>query len=124
MTTIKYTNDNGEQITWTKFQEELKNETLCGACGQYYEENQQGEDGYHSADLCDANDEIQEMKFTYTLTASFTTERELSEEELGALVLQVAPQIEEPVDGEGDSVDYEIKLITCEIGSLVIKEVK
>lgn len=65
-----------------------------------------------------------EMQFTYTLTASFTTERELSEEELGALVLQVAPQIEEPVDGEGDSVDYEIKLITCEIGSLVIKEVK
>jgi hypothetical protein len=63
------------------------------------------------------------MKFTYTLTASFVTERELSEEELGALVLQVAPQIEEPVNAEGDSVDYEIKLITCEISSLLIKEV-
>ena len=62
------------------------------------------------------------MKFTYTLTASFVTERELSEEELGALVLQVAPQIEEPVNAEGDSVDYEIKLITCEIGSLLISE--
>lgn len=46
------------ETTWTKFQEELKNETLCGACGQYYEENQQGEDGYHSPELCDANDEI------------------------------------------------------------------
>lgn len=63
-----------------------------------------------------------EMQFTYTLTASFVTERELSEEELGALVLQVAPQIEEPVNAEGDSVDYEIKLITCEIGSLLISE--
>jgi hypothetical protein len=62
------------------------------------------------------------VKFTYTLTASFVTERELSEEELGALVLQVAPQIEEPVNAEGDSVDYEIKLITCEIGSLLISE--
>jgi hypothetical protein len=62
------------------------------------------------------------MKFNYTLTASFITERELSEEELGALVLQVAPQIEEPVNAEGDSVDYEIKLITCEVGSLSIKE--
>ena len=62
------------------------------------------------------------MKFTYTLTTSFVTERELSEEELGALVLQVAPQIEEPVNAEGDSVDYQIKLITCEIGSLIISE--
>ena len=62
--------------------------------------------------------------FQYTLTASFVTERELSEEELGALILQVAPQIEEPVNAEGDSVDYEIKLITCEISSLLIKEVE
>jgi hypothetical protein len=46
--------------TWNKFQEELKAKSLCGACGQYYEENEQGEDGYHSATLCDANDEIKE----------------------------------------------------------------
>jgi hypothetical protein len=46
--------------TWGKFQQELQAPPLCGACGQYYEENQQGEDGYHSAALCDANDEIGE----------------------------------------------------------------
>lgn len=62
------------------------------------------------------------MEFTYTLTASFITERELSEEELNAIVSQVAPQIQEPVNEQGDNVDYEIKLIACEIGSLSIKE--
>lgn len=37
---------------------QCKEQNLCGACGQYYEENQQGEDGYHAPELCDANDEI------------------------------------------------------------------
>lgn len=47
------------ESTWDKFQKQLTEPTLCGACGQYYEENQQGEDGYHSPELCDANDEIE-----------------------------------------------------------------
>ena len=53
--------------------------------------------------------------FTYTLTAAFIVDHELTEEEIGDLVLQVAPQIEEPVTGEGESVEYEIKLLSCEI---------
>ena len=64
------------------------------------------------------------MSFTYTLNSSFVTDRELSEEELNAIVLQVAPQIEEPVDSQGDSFDCVIKLINCEIGSLLIEETK
>jgi len=46
------------QKTWEKFQEELQNPTLCGACGQFYEENEQGQDGYHSALNCDAADDL------------------------------------------------------------------
>lgn len=61
-------------------------------------------------------------KFTYTLNASFVTNRELSEEELNAIVSQVAPQIEEPINDERSSVDYEVKLVTCEVGSLLIEE--
>jgi hypothetical protein len=53
--------------------------------------------------------------YTYTMTAAFIVDHELSQEELDALVLQVAPQIEEPVTGEGESVEYEIKLVSCEI---------
>jgi hypothetical protein len=44
--------------TWNKFQKETQEPTLCGACGQYYEDNQQGDDGYHSPEICDANDEV------------------------------------------------------------------
>jgi hypothetical protein len=44
--------------TWDKFQKELQEPTLCGACGQYYEENEQDEKGFHSPTLCDANDEV------------------------------------------------------------------
>lgn len=61
-------------------------------------------------------------KFTYTLKASFVTDRELSEEELNLIVLQVAPQIEEPVNTEGEPVEYVTKLIACEVGSLLIEE--
>jgi hypothetical protein len=61
-------------------------------------------------------------QFTYTLNASFITDRELSEEELNAIVSQVAPQIEEPINDERSSVDYEVRLISCEIGSLLIEE--
>lgn len=56
-------------------------------------------------------------KFTYTLNASFITDRELSEEELNTIVSQVAPQIEEPANAE-----YVTKLIACEVGSLLIEE--
>jgi hypothetical protein len=53
--------------------------------------------------------------FTYTLTAGFIVDHKLTEEEIAALILQVAPQLEEPVTVEGESVDYEIKLLECKI---------
>lgn len=58
--------------TWNKFQEELKEKSLCGACGQYYEESEQGEDGYHSEKLCDANDEITHEKTHSALLEDFS----------------------------------------------------
>lgn len=115
MATIKYTNDNGEQITWTKFQEELKNETLCGACGQYYEENQQGEDGYHSSELCDANDEA----FDYEGTIRFTTDKQLTNEQLNQLIDLIALQIVEPVDENQEDEDYSTRNV-----EVTVKEVE
>jgi hypothetical protein len=50
-----------KENTWEKFQKELQDPTLCGACGQYYEDNEQGDDAYHAPELCDANDEVKEL---------------------------------------------------------------
>lgn len=46
------------------------------------------------------------MRTKYALAVSFYTDRELTEEELGALQLQVIAQIDEPVTLDGDDVDY------------------
>ena len=54
----------------------------------------------------------------YSLTIDFYTDRELTEDELGALQLQLIAQIEEPVTGEGDDVEY-----TTELHSLIVAEV-
>jgi hypothetical protein len=43
---------------------------------------------------------------TYEITVRFTTDRELTEEEKGTLQLQVIAQVEEPVNAEGDDVNY------------------
>jgi hypothetical protein len=43
---------------------------------------------------------------TYEITVRFTTDRELTEEEKGHLQLQVIAQVEEPVNAEGDDVNY------------------
>ena len=53
--------------------------------------------------------------YTYTLTAAFIVDHELTQDEINALVMQVAPQIEEPVTGEGESVEYDIELMSCKI---------
>lgn len=47
--------------TWNKFQDQLSEPDLCGACGQFYEIADQGADGYHSPDLCDAVEEINQI---------------------------------------------------------------
>jgi hypothetical protein len=42
----------------------------------------------------------------YSINLVFTTDRAISEEELDTLRMQVLAQVEEPVDGNGDDVDY------------------
>jgi hypothetical protein len=48
---------------------------------------------------------------TYSINLVFTTDRPLTEEELDLLRYQVIVQIEEPVDGNGDGVDYTTQLL-------------
>jgi hypothetical protein len=59
------------------------------------------------------------MKIRYNLEIDFYTDRELTDEEMGALQLQVIAQIEEPVNEEGDGVEY-----TTELHSLMMAEVE
>jgi hypothetical protein len=55
------------------------------------------------------------MRTKYVLSVSFYTDRELTEEEAGALQLQVVAQIDEPVTAEGDDVEYRTELYGCDI---------
>lgn len=55
------------------------------------------------------------MKTKYVLAVSFYTDRELTEEEAGALQLQVIAQIEEPVTLDGEDVDYRTELYGSDI---------
>jgi hypothetical protein len=55
------------------------------------------------------------MKIRYDLAVGFYADRELTEEELGALQLQVIAQIEEPVTLEGEDVDYKTELYGSDI---------
>lgn len=50
-------------------------------------------------------------KNIYSMTLTFSTDRPISEIELETLKMQVMAQIEEPVDNNGDDVDYTTKLI-------------
>ena len=47
----------------------------------------------------------------YTISFTFTTDRPLSEIELETLKMQTSAQIEEPVNSDGDDVDYITNLI-------------
>jgi hypothetical protein len=55
------------------------------------------------------------MRTKYALAVSFYTDRELTEEELGALQLQVIAQIDEPVTLDGDDVDYRTELYGSDV---------
>ncbi len=55
------------------------------------------------------------MRTKYVLAVGFYTDRELTEEELGALQLQVIAQIDEPVTLDGDDVDYRTELYGSDI---------
>jgi hypothetical protein len=47
----------------------------------------------------------------YTISISFLTDKELTDEEISMLVLQLVAQVEEPVTGEGDNVEYQTKIV-------------
>lgn len=64
------------------------------------------------------------MEITYDLTIRFTASRELTEDELDALKLQTIAQIEEPVDGEGDEVEYTTELCNSSIDRVATEEDK
>jgi len=49
---------------------------------------------------------------TYSINLVFTTDRPLTENELDLLRYQVTVQIEEPVNANGDDVDYTTNLVT------------
>ncbi len=55
------------------------------------------------------------MRTKYALAVSFYTDRELTEEELGALQLQVIAQIDEPVTLDGDDVEYRTELYGSDV---------
>jgi hypothetical protein len=45
------------QDTWQKFQQELVNsDNNCGACGLFISDDEMDSEGFHSPNLCDAND--------------------------------------------------------------------
>ena len=49
---------------------------------------------------------------TYSINVTFTTNRPLTDDELGLLYSQVLAQVEEPTDEEGNNTTYEIHSIT------------
>lgn len=51
------------------------------------------------------------MENNYTISISFLTDKELTDEEISMLVLQLVAQVEEPVTGEGDNVEYQTKIV-------------
>ena len=108
---INYTNDNGQRTTWTPKQEA----ELCGACGQYIPPVEQDAQGFHKAELCDANDEV----FDYEGTISFTTDKQLTQEQLDQLMDLISLQIIEPVDAEQEDEDYSSRNV-----EVTVKEVK
>jgi hypothetical protein len=52
------------------------------------------------------------MDNNYTISISFSTDKELTDDEISMLVLQLVAQVEEPVTGEGDNVEYTTKIVS------------
>ena len=51
------------------------------------------------------------MDNNYTVSISFLTDKELTDDEISMLILQLVAQVEEPVTGEGDNVEYQTKIV-------------
>ena len=52
------------------------------------------------------------MDNNYTISISFLTDKELTDDEISMLILQLVAQVEEPVTGEGDNVEYNTKIVS------------
>jgi hypothetical protein len=104
---INYTNDNGQRTTWTPKQEA----ELCGACGQYMPPVEQDAQGFHKAELCDANDELAEYEGTFRFFAS----KKLTEEQIAQLSDLISLQMIEPVDENQNDEDYTTSAVRVEI---------
>lgn len=52
------------------------------------------------------------MENNYTISISFLTDKELTDDEISMLILQLVAQVEEPVTGEGDNVEYQTKIVS------------
>lgn len=94
----------------------------CGACGEICEI----EDGTvsmnsglleftHKAELCSAQDEV----FDYEGTIRFTTDKQLTQEQLAQLMDIITLQIVEPVDENQEDEDYSTRN-----AEVTVKEVK
>jgi hypothetical protein len=49
---------------------------------------------------------------TYSIKITFTTNRPLTDDELGLLYSQVLAQVEEPTDEDGNNATYEVQSLT------------
>jgi hypothetical protein len=87
----------------------------CGACGLFIDEQEQDTKGFHLPKLCDANDEA----FDYEGTISFTTDKQLTQEQLNQLMDIIILQIAEPVDENQEDEDYSTRNV-----EVTVKEVK
>lgn len=52
------------------------------------------------------------MDNNYTISISFLTDKELTDDEISMLILQLVAQVEEPVTGEGEDVEYQTKIVS------------
>jgi hypothetical protein len=55
------------------------------------------------------------MDNKYKIVISFSTDKELTEEEISSLCVQVAAQVEEPVNYQGDDVEYSTQISSLEL---------
>lgn len=97
----------------------------CGACGEICDAedgtilNSNGDGFYgefaHKAELCSAQDEV----FDYEGTIRFTTDKQLTQEQLNQLIDIIVLQIVEPVDENQEDEDYSTRN-----AEVTVKEVK
>lgn len=110
--------------TWDKFQKQLQEEEnySCGACGEICEAtdgtvsmNSGLVEFTHKAELCSAQDEV----FDYEGTICFTTDKQLTQEQLNQLMDIIALQIVEPVDENQEDEDYSTRNVEVTVKEVI-----